>query len=170
MRRLSQAEQLPLIRRHSIRRTHRQFFSYRKAKTGTSPFIYGPVVIFMPEKWVNSRYSPLAQKRQDADSCRKPAYKRRPSRTHPCADTKTACGPSVQGNSRDNNPQGNHRPADGGAETTAFRNESSDQQGCGPIRILLHQTTAAPFQKRGRHIHARMAPPKSAIKTLKSRR
>ena len=45
-----QAEQLPLIRRHSIRRTHRQFFSYRKAKTGTSPFIYGPVVIFMPEK------------------------------------------------------------------------------------------------------------------------
>ena len=50
-----QAEQLPLIRRHSIRRTHRQFFSYRKAKTGTSPFIYGRVVIFMPEKWVNSR-------------------------------------------------------------------------------------------------------------------
>jgi len=45
-----QAEQLPLIRRHSIRRTHRQFFSYRKAKTGTSPFIYGRVVIFMPEK------------------------------------------------------------------------------------------------------------------------
>ena len=50
MRRLSQAEQLPLIRRLSIRRTHRQFFSYRKAKTGTSPFIYGHVVIFMPEK------------------------------------------------------------------------------------------------------------------------
>ena len=45
-----QAEQLPLIRRHSTRRTHRQFFSYRKAKTGTSPFIYGHVVIFMPEK------------------------------------------------------------------------------------------------------------------------
>ena len=45
-----QAEQLPLIRRHSIRRTHRQFFSYRKAKTGNSPFIYGRVVIFMPEK------------------------------------------------------------------------------------------------------------------------
>ena len=45
-----QAEQLPLIRRLSIRRTHRQFFSYRKAKTGTSPFIYGRVVIFMPEK------------------------------------------------------------------------------------------------------------------------
>ena len=50
LRRLCRAEQLPLIQRHSIRRTHRQFFSYRKAKTGTSPFIYGRVVIFMPEK------------------------------------------------------------------------------------------------------------------------
>ena len=35
---------------------HVQFFSYRKMKTSTSPFIYGGAVIFMPEKKGNLQY------------------------------------------------------------------------------------------------------------------